>query len=345
MDMPIFSGYLGLQTFASFAIFLPMLGQTASAGSVAGIQALLRPRRRIVGISAVLLPFADGQGSVDWSALGRHIGRTVQAGLTPALNMDTGHVQLLGEAERTRVLELGHDAAAGAFVAGVHIGDEPGAAFDLDGYRRELDRVQHFGATPIIFPSHGLTALHESEWVDAHEKLASACDGLYAFELGSSFVPYGRIVSLEAYRGLLEIAGCLGAKHSSLSRALEWERIALRDQVRPDFLVLTGNDLAIDMVMYGSDYLLGLSTFVPEAFARRDALWLQGDASFFELNDLLQALGAFSFRAPIPAYKHSAAQCLSLQGFIDCDEPHPQAPRRPESDRPILSEMLERLEC
>ena len=31
--------------------------------------------------------------------------------------------------------------------------------------------------------------------------------------------------------------------------------------------VLTGNDLAIDMVMYGSDYLLGLSTFAPEAFA------------------------------------------------------------------------------
>ena len=34
--------------------------------------------------------------------------------------------------------------------------------------------------------------------------------------------------------------------------------------VRPDFLVLTGNDLAIDMVMYGSDYLLGLSTFAPD---------------------------------------------------------------------------------
>ena len=85
------------------------------------------------------------------------------------------------------------------------------------------------------------------------------------------FVPYGRIVSLDAYRGLLDIPPCIGAKHSSLSRQAEWERLALRDEVRPDFQVLTGNDLAIDMVMYGSDYLLGLSTFAPEAFARRDA--------------------------------------------------------------------------
>ena len=90
-----------------------MLSHTASAGSVAGIHALLRPRRRIVGISAVLLPFTDGQGSVDWPALGRHIGRTAQAGLTPALNMDTGYVQLLGEADRTRVLELGRNKFEG----------------------------------------------------------------------------------------------------------------------------------------------------------------------------------------------------------------------------------------
>ena len=30
--------------------------------------------------------------------------------------------------------------------------------------------------------------------------------------------------------------------------------------VRPEFHVFTGNDLAIDIVRYGSDWLLGLST-------------------------------------------------------------------------------------
>ncbi|NIR37108.1 MAG: dihydrodipicolinate synthase family protein, partial [Actinobacteria bacterium] len=76
---------------------------------------------------------------------------------------------------------------------------------------------------------------------------------------------------------------CIGAKHSSLQRQPEWERLALRDEVRPDFMVLTGNDLAIDMVMYGSDYLLGLSTFAPDRFADRDRLWADGDPAFHEL--------------------------------------------------------------
>ena len=77
------------------------------------------------------------------------------------------------------------------------------------------------------------------------------------------FHPDGRIWDLDTYRAVLGIPQCIGAKHSSLERQPEWDRLRLRDEVRPDFLVLTGNDLAIDMVMYGSDYLLGLSTFAP----------------------------------------------------------------------------------
>jgi hypothetical protein len=49
-----------------------------------------------------------------------------------------------------------------------------------------------------------------------------------------------------------------GLKHSSLRRDLEWERLEVRDRVRPGFRLMTGNDLAIDLVVHGSDYLLGL---------------------------------------------------------------------------------------
>lgn len=49
------------------------------------------------------------------------------------------------------------------------------------------------------------------------------------------------------------------------------------------------------MVMYGSDYLLGLSTFAPDYFAKRDAYWESGDPRFYELNDLLQYLGFCPF--------------------------------------------------
>src|SRR4029078_3369623 len=57
------------------------------------------------------------------------------------------------------------------------------------------------------------------------------------------------------------------------------------------------------MVAYGSDYLLGLSTFAPDLFARRDALWEAGDPRFYELHDLLPYPGAL----PLPA-----AGCLAL---------------------------------
>jgi hypothetical protein len=119
--------------------------------------------------------------------------------------------------------------------------------------------------------------------------------------------------------------------------------LELRDEVRPDFHVYTGNDLAIDMVMYGSDYLLGLSTFAPDLFAKRDAYWLAGDPRFYELNDVLQYLGFFAFRPPVPAYKHTAAMYLKLRGWIGCDDTHSQSPRRPASDREILATIYERL--
>jgi hypothetical protein len=107
--------------------------------------------------------------------------------------------------------------------------------------------------------------------------------------------------------------------------------------------VLTGNDLAIDMVMYGSDYLLGLSTFAPDLFARRDAWWEAGDPRFHQLNDVLQYLGCFAFREPVPAYRHSAAQFLRLRGWIESDATHPRSPRRPESDREVLAEIARSL--
>ena len=81
--------------------------------------------------------------------------------------------------------------------------------------------------------------------------------------------------------------------------------------------MLTGNDRAIDMVVHGSDYLLGLATFAPDWFAARDAAWTAGDrAGFAQRNDLLQYLGQFAFRDPVPAYRHSAAEFLRLRGWI-----------------------------
>lgn len=293
-------------------------------------------------MAAVLLPFDLG-GDVDWPSFERLLARTVAAGLQPAVNMDTGYVQLLDQATRQRVLETAREHAPGKFVAGAEVADRAGSPFEQERYQREIERIEEQGGLPILFPSYGLSGLTPDAWVEAHRAFGTSCDAFLAFELGEMFVPYGKIQPLEAYRGLLEIEACRGAKHSSLSRALEWQRLALRDSIRPDFMVLTGNDLAIDLVMYGSDYLLGLASFAPDLFAKRDALWAAEDPAFFELNDGLQALGAFAFRDPVPAYKHDAAMFLALRGWIETSAAHPAAPTRPETDREILTRIAERL--
>ncbi len=301
--------------------------------------ALLRPRRKIEGVSAILLPFA-ADGEVDWDAFTAHVARTADAGLTPAVNMDTGYVHLLDDAQRREVLDRTCGILGGrTFVAGAFVGDQPGAAFNQDAYLRQIDAVCRYGGVPVVFQSFGLTSLSDDRLLDAYTALGKHCDRFIAFELGPVFAPFGKIYSLNVYRGLLGVPQCVGAKHSSLKRDLEWRRLILRDRLRPDFRVYTGNDLAIDMVMYGSDYLLGLSTFAPDLFARRDVLWAAGDAAFHELNDLLQYLGFLAFRPPVPAYKHSAAMFLHLRGWLQTDVAHPRSPTRPLSDRPILREI------
>jgi dihydrodipicolinate synthase/N-acetylneuraminate lyase len=301
-----------------------------------------RPRRVIEGISAVLLPFRP-DGAPDLEAYARLVERTWAAGLTPAVNMDTGYANLLSPAERGEILGLVNSLARGRrFVAGAFIEDRTGDPARL--YCAEANAIQCAGGVPILFPCSAVQPLSGPELVTVFRRVAAECDEFLGFELGEMFVPFGRIWDLDTYRALLAIPQLRGAKHSSLSRALEWERLAVRDAHRPDFRVYTGNDLAIDLVMWGSDYLLGLSAFHVEAFAARDRLWAAGDARFYELNDWLQYLGMLAFRAPVPAYKHTCAQFLHRRGLIAAPAPHPQSPRRPDSDLPLLGAIARRLD-
>ncbi|GAB4135298.1 MAG: dihydrodipicolinate synthase family protein [Planctomycetaceae bacterium] len=304
---------------------------------------LIKPRRKISGISAILLPFTEA-GDVDWHGWSAHVMRTVEAGLTPAVNMDTGYINLLDDATRLQVLSRTNELLGGEpFVAGAFVADEPGESFNFDGYAARIEEIQSQGGTPVIFQSYGLVEQSPAGIVASYQSLAEVCDRFIGFELTTDLAPFGAVYDLETYGEIIQIPQCIGAKHSSFHREPEWERLQLRDRVRPDFTVYTGNDFAIDMVMYGSDYLLGLSTFAPDLFAQRDHYWESGDPRFYELNDQLQYLGMFAFRTPGPAYKHSAAQFLKLRGWIDCDDTHPQNPKRPESDVLVLRELAERM--
>lgn len=303
----------------------------------------VQPGRKITGMSAVLLPFTQAH-EIDWPAFDAHVERTLTAGLIPAVNMDTGYINLLDDATRVQVLQRTQTICSSRqFVAGAFVADIEGAAFDFDQYAKRITEICDYSGTPVLFQSFGLTGQSDDGIVSSYQQLATTCDRFVGFELGTMFLPFGKIYSEEVYVQLMKIKECVGAKHSSLRRDLEWKRLELRDAIRPDFMVLTGNDLAIDMVTYGSDYLLGLSSFCPELFAKRDAMWERSDPEFYQLNDVLQYLGFFAFRDPVPAYKHTCAMFLKLQNFIATNKTHPSAIERPESDIEILDRILQQL--
>ncbi len=301
-----------------------------------------RPVRlgRLHGISAVFLPYRP-DGEIDWPSFEQHVAGTSDAGLDVALNMDTGFGDLLTPAERLTVL----DAARGALAAGrgLYAAAYPGPGEPLEGYRAAARDIVSRDATPVIVQCVAMHGLDPAAKADLYRGAVDGIERALAFELSPAFAPRGEIWDDETFARLLDIPAIVGAKHSSLDRTTELRRLADRDTLRPDWRVYTGNDLAIDMVLDGSDYLLGLSTFSPEAFAARDRALAQDDVAFLRINDALQHLGNVGFRAPIPAYKHSAAQFLHLTGMLPSDAVHPGAPRRPESDRILLADCAERL--
>lgn len=300
-------------------------------------------RRRPEGISAVYLPWKP-VGRIDFDSYQRGLERTWACGLIPAINMDTGFANLLKLSERLEILRLVSQLASGrAFVAGAFIEDLPGDM--ISNYRAQVTEIRSLGGTPIVFQCTPLIQQSADQIVKTYAQIGATVDRFLGFELGKMFAPFGSIYSIDTFRKLMEIPSLAGLKHSSLSRQLEWERLALRDKDRPDFRIYTGNDLAIDMIQWGSDYLLGLSAFYPEAFAKRDEYWQNGDSRFYELNDALQLLGGFAFRPPVPAYKHNAAMVLAIRGIIESDAIPPNAPGRASSDREFLKILVDRIDA
>ncbi|MGB7845699.1 MAG: dihydrodipicolinate synthase family protein [Candidatus Acidiferrum sp.] len=299
-------------------------------------------RRKVQGIAAALLPF-EQDGRIAIKAFESHLAATHNAGLMNAVNMDTGYVNYLSEKERRDVLlwtreALGKDIP---FVAGAYIEGEPGDIIGL--YRKQMDDIAGQGGIPILFQTSRLHGKPAKEKAVIYQAACRGYSQVLAFELGSMFAPNGEIFDEETFRRLMDIPEIKGMKHSSLDRTKEVERLALRDAQRPDFRIYTGNDLGIDMIEYGSDYLLGLVTFAPEKFAERDRLWEAGAPAYYALSDALQYLGNVAFREPIPAYKHSAAMFLHLVGRIPSDLAHPRNPKRPPWEAEILRDCARRL--
>ena len=310
--------------------------------TIDGVIGRIKPRRKVTGIAAALLPF-ESDGRIAVEAFQRHLVATRRAGLANAVNMDTGYANHLSDAEKRDVLHLTREALGPgvSFVAGAYVEGREGDLVSL--YRRQMDEIVGAGGTPILFQTSRLHGKSAGEKVETYRAACRGYEHVIGFELGRMFAPNGEIWDEDTVRGLMEIPELKGMKHSSLDRVTELGRLDLRDRVRPDFRVYTGNDLGINMIEYGSDYLLGLATFAPEKFAERDRLWEAGDADYYSLSDALQHLGNVAFRAPVPAYKHSAACFLHLTGRIPSNRTHPKSAKRPEWEGEMLKDCATRL--
>jgi dihydrodipicolinate synthase/N-acetylneuraminate lyase len=306
------------------------------------IQERRKLNREVQGIAAALLPY-ETNAQVAVAAFQQHLVATHRAGLMNAVNMDTGYVNYLSDAEKLEVLGWTREALGErvAFVAGAYIEGRNGDVVAL--YREQMDAIVKMGGIPILFQTTRLHGKTSKEKVAAYQAACHGYPQVLGFELGRMFAPNGEIFDADTVQGLMDIPELKGIKHSSLDRLVELERLALRDARRPDFRIYTGNDLGINMIEYGSDYLLGLATFAPEKFAERDRLWKTGDPAYYALSDALQYLGNVAFREPVPAYKHSAAAFLHLTGRIPSKLTHPKSPERPVWESEILRSCAQRL--
>ena len=299
-----------------------------------------QPGRKIEGHAAILLPY-EADGSIAEKAYKEALVRTHEAGLGCAVNMDTGYANYLTIEERATMLKWSQETLPHGFIAGVFVEGLEGDLPDL--YLQQMHQIAEHGGTPILFQTTRFHDWSPQQITDLYAEVCAPFESVVGFELGPVFAPNGMIYNEETIRGLMSIPSLKGIKHSSLSRLEELERLRIRDEIRPDFKIYTGNDLGIDMIEYGSDYLLGLAAFCPEKFAERDRYWETGDAAYYEFADALQYLGNIAFRMPVPAYKHSCAHFQYLLDRIPTPNAHPKCPTRPAWEAEILADCAHRL--
>src|SRR5262245_45712538 len=198
----------------------------------------MKPGRKVHGSAAALLPFEE-DGRIAVEAFQAHIEATHRAGLTNAVNMDTGYANYLTTSEKGDVLRWTREVLGPGipFIAGAYIESETGDVVSL--YRREMDRIAGWGGTPIVFQSSRLRGVPAHEKLVVYREICKGFPAVLGFELGPMFAPNGEIFDEDTFRGLMDIPEMKGAKHSSLDRLQELRRLELREKYRPEFQIFT----------------------------------------------------------------------------------------------------------
>ena len=303
----------------------------------------LTPDRSIDG-AAALPVWAGPSGRLDLAGFAARLERTFAAGLTPAVNLFAGSVDLLALDDRIDLLSTAAGVARGRrFIAGTWPTED--AAPLAVRYGRAVDAVARQGGTPVLLPIAELDTLDGDGLAHLWRQATSGHRGVLALEIAPEFGLPGTLHAPDVLTRLLDVPSLGGLVHASLDRGTEWARIDARDAGRPEFRIYSGHERALDMVAYGSDYLLGTAGCAPEAFAARDRAWRAGEPIGFALNDVLQYLGTLLHRDPLGGARHAALQWLEARGLLRDAAPWPGAARRPDSDTALFRDIAARLDA
>jgi hypothetical protein len=207
-----------------------------------------------------------------------------------------------------------------------------------------VDAVVRQGGTPLLLPVVELSALDGDALAHLWRQATIGQRGVLVIETAPEFGLPCPLYPPEVVTRLIDVASLGGLVHASLDRQAEWARVEARDIARPEFRIYSGHERALDMVSYGSDYLLGTAGCAPEAFAIRDRAWRDGDARGFDLNDALQYLGALLHRRPLTGARHAAVQWFEARGIVRGARPVAGVAARPDSDIALYREAGDRLD-
>ena len=143
-------------------------------------------------------------------------------------------------------------------------------------------------------------------------------------------------------RALMGIPTCIGAKHSSLSRELEWERLVLRDRGAPR---LHGVHRQRPRHRHG-DVRQRLPARAVHVRPRRRSPRATGcGRPATRRSTSSTTCSSTSASSPsalrCPGYRHDAAIFSGCGAGPSSDGTPPPAPRRPDSDRAVLADILD----
>lgn len=302
----------------------------------------LTPSRTIDGAAALPVWLAPS-GRLDLAGLAARLEATFAAGLTPAVNLFAGGIDLLSLDERIDVLTTAAGVARGRrFITGALPTTD--AAPLAIRYGRAVDAVVRQGGTPLLLPIAELGALDGDALAHLWRQATVGHRGVLVVETAAEFGMPSPLYAPDVMTRLIDVASLGGLVHASLDREAEWARIEARDIARPEFRIYSGHERALDMVSYGSDYLLGTAGCAPEAFAARDRAWRDGAARGYDLNDALQCLGSLLYRMPLNGARHAAVQWLEARGLVRGVRPLSGAALRPDTDVALYREVGDRLD-